>query len=180
MKNYYKILEIESYADSSTIKKAYRRLALKYHPDQNKAFDAAAKFIEITEAYEVLTEPIKKSEFDKLYQTKDDCNDHLNYKQKQWEDYGKSKANEYSNLPFDELAQKIFKGVKVGISFMPNLLAILFTIGIGMGFLAILPTFTGQPIFIIMLLAASIGAFFLSYKLYNTAKSDYNNTKNNS
>jgi len=54
VKDYYKILEIDFSADILTIKKAYRRLALKYHPDRNKSPDAAKKFIEITEAFEVL------------------------------------------------------------------------------------------------------------------------------
>ncbi len=68
MKDYYKILEIDFGADILTVKKAYRKLALKYHPDKNKAPDAAQKFIEITEAYEVLRDSIKKEEYDRLYQ----------------------------------------------------------------------------------------------------------------
>jgi curved DNA-binding protein CbpA len=61
LKDYYKILEIESSATLPEIKKAYRKLAQQYHPD--KAADnvhAAAMFTEIKEAYEVLTNPGKK------------------------------------------------------------------------------------------------------------------------
>jgi molecular chaperone DnaJ len=60
MKDYYIILEIEFGTDIPTVKKAYRKLALKYHPDKNKAPNASAMFIKITEAYEVLNNEIKK------------------------------------------------------------------------------------------------------------------------
>lgn len=55
IKDYHKILGIERDADLESIKKAYRELAKKYHPDINKSPDAHQKFIEITEAYEVLS-----------------------------------------------------------------------------------------------------------------------------
>jgi DnaJ-class molecular chaperone len=51
---YYKILEIDSSASDDDIKKAYKKLALKYHPDRNKEPDAEAKFKEISDAYQVL------------------------------------------------------------------------------------------------------------------------------
>lgn len=61
IKNYYAILQVEPSATVAEIKKAYRKLALQYHPDKN-ANDtyAAAQFAEIKEAYEVLTDPAKK------------------------------------------------------------------------------------------------------------------------
>lgn len=55
MKDYYFTLGLKATATQSEIKKAYRTLALKYHPDRNKSPDAQEKFIEITEAYDVLT-----------------------------------------------------------------------------------------------------------------------------
>ena len=67
MKDYYKILEIEYGADIQNVKKAFRRLALKYHPDKNKAPDASTKFHEITEAYEVLNNDTNKNYYDNLY-----------------------------------------------------------------------------------------------------------------
>ena len=54
MKNYYKILELEENSSSDEIKKSFRRLSLMYHPDRNKSLDAASRFQEINEAYEVL------------------------------------------------------------------------------------------------------------------------------
>jgi molecular chaperone DnaJ len=64
-KNYYKILGIKDDADDDTIKKAYRKLALKYHPDKNSGNnEAEEKFKEISEAYEVLKDPQKRRSYD--------------------------------------------------------------------------------------------------------------------
>lgn len=61
IKNYYAILQIEPSASIAEIKKAYRRLALQYHPDKNNNDSySSAQFAEIKEAYEVLTDPVKK------------------------------------------------------------------------------------------------------------------------
>ncbi len=63
---YYEILEITQNADKETIKKAYRRLALKYHPDRNQGDkEAEAKFKLINEAYEVLANDEKRAIYDK-------------------------------------------------------------------------------------------------------------------
>lgn len=55
LSKYYKILGIEVGSDEKSIRKAYRNLAKTYHPDKNPSAEAAQRFIEITEAYEVLT-----------------------------------------------------------------------------------------------------------------------------
>lgn len=55
-KDYYKTLEVPRTASDDQIKKAYRKLALKYHPDKNKDPGAEDKFKEIAEAYEVLSD----------------------------------------------------------------------------------------------------------------------------
>jgi len=65
-RDYYEVLEINKNATDGEIKKAYRRLAKKYHPDLNKGDKAAEeKFKEISEAYEVLMDKTKKSNYDK-------------------------------------------------------------------------------------------------------------------
>ncbi|CAB0032003.1 unnamed protein product [Trichogramma brassicae] len=65
-KDYYKILGIAKGASDDEIKKAYRKLALKYHPDKNRAAGAEEKFKEIAEAYEVLSDTKKRDVYDKF------------------------------------------------------------------------------------------------------------------
>ena len=66
MKDYYSLLEINKNADKNTIKNAYKKLALKYHPDKNieNKTEAENKFKEIAEAYEVLSDEQKKYNYD--------------------------------------------------------------------------------------------------------------------
>ena len=66
-KDYYKIIGVSKSASADEIKKAYRKLAKKYHPDKNKGDKAAEdKFKEVTEAYEVLKDPEKRKKYDQL------------------------------------------------------------------------------------------------------------------
>ena len=65
-KDYYKTLGISKGATDEDIKKAYRKQALKWHPDKNKSAAAEEKFKEIAEAYEVLSDPKKREIYDKI------------------------------------------------------------------------------------------------------------------
>ncbi len=65
-KDYYSILGVDKNASEDEIKSAYRRLAKKYHPDLNKTEEAANKFKEINEAYEVLGDPNKRANYDQF------------------------------------------------------------------------------------------------------------------
>lgn len=65
-KDYYAILGIEKTAAQDEIRRAYRKLAKKYHPDVNKAPDAEKKYKDINEAYEVLKDPEKRQKYDTL------------------------------------------------------------------------------------------------------------------
>lgn len=66
-RDYYEILEVAKSATAEEIKKAYRKVALKYHPDRNQGDKAAEdKFKEAAEAYEVLSDPTKKAKYDQF------------------------------------------------------------------------------------------------------------------
>lgn len=65
-RDFYEVLGVNKNAPPAELKKAYRQLALKYHPDRNKAADAATKFKEISEAYEVLSNPEKRQNYDQF------------------------------------------------------------------------------------------------------------------
>ena len=73
-KDYYAILGVDKSSGADDIKKAYRKLARKYHPDVSKEKDAKEKFQEVSEAYETLKDPEKRAAYDQLgtYQTGQD------------------------------------------------------------------------------------------------------------
>jgi molecular chaperone DnaJ len=65
-RDYYEVLGVSKDTPKAEIKKAYRKLALKYHPDRNKSADAEEKFKEISEAYAVLSDDEKRSQYDQF------------------------------------------------------------------------------------------------------------------
>jgi curved DNA-binding protein CbpA len=185
LKDYYKILDLEFGADILAVKKAYRRLALKYHPDRNKAPDAAQKFTEITEAYEVLKDPVKKSEYDRFYQAYFTINNQGQFhqksyewdyqrKQQEWSGFGREKAKEYSSIPFEEFAKRLLKEISVGANYIPNAIAILLVGFSIVVLLTILPKLSedgnGAGLFILMVIVA-LG--YLEYRLFIVAQADY-------
>ena len=65
--DYYKVLGLTKSATSDEIKRAYRKLAVKYHPDKNPGNKAAEeKFKKVSEAYEVLSDPKKRADYDQF------------------------------------------------------------------------------------------------------------------
>ncbi len=67
--DYYKILGVSKTAGIDEIKKAYRKLALQYHPDRGGDEATAEKFKEVSEAYQVLSDPEKRSQYDQFGRT---------------------------------------------------------------------------------------------------------------
>jgi len=66
-RDYYEVLEVNRNASETEVKKAYRRLAIQYHPDKNPGDKAAEdNFKELTEAYEVLSDPQKRAQYDQF------------------------------------------------------------------------------------------------------------------
>ncbi len=64
-RDYYEVLGVDKGADEETLKKAYRKLAKKYHPDANPGDKTAeAKFKEASEAYAILSDPDKRRQYD--------------------------------------------------------------------------------------------------------------------
>jgi len=176
MKDYYKILEIEFGADIPSVKKAYRRLALKYHPDKNKAPDASAKFIEITEAYEVLNNDIKKNQYDNLYssyfrtqgQKNENREDVKTEKTQEWTNYGRKKAEEYASMKYDDFADRIIDELRLGISYTPNIIFILICVAGVVSSFFVMAKVSG--VFGLLMLAM-YGT--VCYFLYERARKDY-------
>src|SRR5438270_4205600 len=65
-KDYYEILGVSKTASAEEIKKAYRKLALEYHPDRNKTKEGEEKFKEVTKAFEVLSNEEKRKTYDQF------------------------------------------------------------------------------------------------------------------
>jgi DnaJ-class molecular chaperone len=66
-KNYYRVLNVGAAADDATIKAAFRRLALRHHPDRAGSARIARRFQEIREAYDVLSDPERRRQYDEIY-----------------------------------------------------------------------------------------------------------------
>lgn len=127
--NYYEILGISSTATKDEIKKAYRKLALQYHPDKNKSSDAHERFIEINEAYLILYDDEARAKYDrefKAYRQKEPTTE----KEKQtdtkketenafedfdlndWSKKAKNQAEEYSQMSYETFYNLVMGIVK--------------------------------------------------------------------
>jgi len=108
LKDYYAIMGVKRTDDLKTIKTAYRRLARKYHPDVSKEADAEARFKEVAEAWEVLSDEKRRSEYDQLWEHRNDP--HFG----QYARQGQS-GQSYNQEDFDDLFSSIF-GQRAGQS----------------------------------------------------------------
>lgn len=108
MKNYYEILGVSKECDEDEIRKKYRKLAMQYHPDQNRDQpDAEEKFKEIAEAYGVLTDPKKRKEYDACLRW---GGGHRAHGQQQ-QGFGYSQEDILNDLFKDERFQQMFHGL---------------------------------------------------------------------
>lgn len=93
MKDYYKILEIEKDSTAVEIKRAYRKLAMKYHPDVNGDIQATAIFKDINEAYRTLGNVTKKKHYDFYYASGAEVKLDEKYRQDKGRKYGTAYRN---------------------------------------------------------------------------------------
>ena|SRR5688572_12105295 len=129
MTDYYKILNVDKNATTKEIRKAYRIKALEFHPDKNKSLNAKEKFIEVHEAYKVLSDVILRSKYDDLIRTHWDkvknetswtwTNDEINNRSRQ----ARQQGTEYAEN-FDLFSKKVLKK-NIG-TFLLAILEILF------------------------------------------------------
>ncbi|UKN00208.1 J domain-containing protein [Paracrocinitomix mangrovi] len=128
MENLYDILEIDIDAEEKVIKRAYRKLALKWHPDKNSDPTAHDKFIKINEAYEILSNPEKKEVYDSLLRdellksvitvySKESEKEHDYNSFNQWKHEAKMSANERAKMPFQEFKEFVGDIVRGTINF---------------------------------------------------------------
>jgi len=134
--NYYEILGVGPNATKDEIKKAYRQLALKWHPDKNKNANAHEKFIEINQAYLLLSDDEARAKYEKefeyyyatnkrekatIFETKTNyqentTQDFEDEDLRNWTKNAKQQAEEYARMSFEEFASMIKDIIKeVGI-----------------------------------------------------------------
>jgi curved DNA-binding protein CbpA len=181
MKNYYDVLGVDVEASASDIKKAYRKLALEYHPDKNSSPDAKEKFISITEAYEVLSKPSRRRKYDKKYKVEfghkpiSSVGDDFRDVHEEWKRKSREKATQDAAMEYVEFAKQVTRELKLGGSYIPNLLAMLIAGGSAVFCLVLLPSALddlGAGGTLVLLVTAII-MMGVTYKLVTVAISDY-------
>ncbi len=113
-KNLYDVLGVSKSASNDEIKKAYRQLAKKWHPDLNKSPEAKAKFQEISEAYDILSDSNKKARYDATGSTSDNGfgggNGGFNYQDFSNMNFGGMHFDFGSDMDFNDLINNLFRG----------------------------------------------------------------------
>jgi curved DNA-binding protein CbpA len=102
-KSYYQILQVSPSAKPGAIKAAYRRLALKYHPDTNKSPDSTIRMQEINEAYEVLSDSVKRERYNQQLNEQQSAQSHSTY---DGSDYRRDAEADVENRREQERAKK--------------------------------------------------------------------------
>ena len=128
MKDYYAILGLQKNAGEAAIRKAYRTLAKKYHPDINKMPDAHEKFIEITEAYEFLIR--HHNQYNKAYKTSVDNADETATEDtfKRYSNEAREKAKRQARMRYEEFRKQHEAFQESGINDLAILFKLIFRI----------------------------------------------------
>lgn len=116
MKDYYKILGLNRDSTQAQIRAAYRRLALKYHPDINSQSDAHERFIEINEAYELLFDIEKRKLYDELLVNAGQSLTSMSVSNAQstythWQAQARSKGDSYSRMTIKDFQYQVLDGL---------------------------------------------------------------------
>lgn len=177
MKDYYETLGVKPGANKDEIKRAYRKIALKYHPDKNSSDEAASVFIKATEAYEVLINQLSRNEYDSFYKsnkTTSQEQSESNNRTETWAEQGRKKAEEYSDMEYNKFAHRAFNEARLGISYIPNIVAILF---VGMALIMLttylIYSYESIPVGSYMLSLLILAFGYLEYNLLSVFISDY-------
>jgi curved DNA-binding protein CbpA len=145
IKNYYRILEINQDSSPEDIKKAFRKKALKYHPDVCKLPNANKLFIEIYEAFEILSDSDKRKKYDELFLLKeevikvkkptydDNFNEWMNNAKAKAENHSKMKYDKYKRNVFDEIIETSRETISFGWLFTFAILGMLGICGFSIG-----------------------------------------------
>ncbi len=118
--DYYKVLEVSKTASEKDIKKAYRKLARKYHPDVNpKDENAKKKFQEINEANEVLSDPVKRKKYDQHGKDWEHAEAYEQAKKQQQSQYSggggqQSYSGGFNESDFSDFFESMFGGARTG------------------------------------------------------------------
>jgi DnaJ-class molecular chaperone len=160
--NYYKILGLEPIASKEEIKKAYRKLALEFHPDRNKSPNAHEKFIEINEAYLILYDDEARQKYDIEFKLhfevrQPENNQDFEYSQaseeqfytesnsfeeeskfrddnlNDWSSKAKSQGAEYARMAFEDFSKMVLGFVKETGFQLGNTLLVFFGLLLTMG-----------------------------------------------
>lgn len=152
--DYYQILGISKGANSSEIKKAYKRGLLKWHPDRNNSPEAKQTTMLIIEAWEILSNPEKKRLYDYTLHTDTTPPTEYSEELQRWQRQAQDTAKEVAKKPL----KVILREVSYGIAVVTGCLVIFFGWNLMIG--SVLLAFTGYvsplwPIFIFIILCVS-------------------------
>lgn len=177
IKDYYAVLGVSRQAGLNEIKKAYRALAMRYHPDRHKSPEAHTLFIEIVEAYEVLSNAEKRFSYDVFWGAFREENLVI-FQYDQWTEQAHQKAKQYAAMPYDDFVKKLLFEVRIAVNYIPNLLAMALVGGMIAMFLYRFFTIeqnqnTLPPGAVLFLMLMLIFLGFIFHRLYQVAKNDY-------